>query len=409
MKLIFTLLSSFSLMLTFGQGFTNYTDADGLANNNVLCVTSDGEGTMWFGTQSGISIFNGTTWETMNTTTHPGLANNNVSSIFIASSGEVWAGGDFGLSRYSGTNWTTYKKADGLGSSRITNISEGSNGIIWISEFNGATKYDGSLFTSYGSAEGLPFGGVEDILETKNGDVLMATGLGGLAAYDGSSFSFINTTNNLLINNTTALAIDSQNNVWVGTANGISVYNESLEWVTNHTRMYQLSPPDTLNPVKDIAVTSKGAVWTGIYVDYLVTEGGVARFYGDNWIDYNVDDGLVGPTIRAIAVDESDNIWVATSAGVTRIDNSVASSKTVFQSTTKIYPNPASTSLYVKQDARIMGGSISVLNTLGEQVLFETNNSKSITLNVESLKPGVYYLQISSEEKLVETFRFIKV
>lgn len=49
----------FSFLYSLGQTFTNYTTADGLVDNNVLCATSQGSGVMWFGTQNGISKFDG--------------------------------------------------------------------------------------------------------------------------------------------------------------------------------------------------------------------------------------------------------------------------------------------------------------------------------------------------------------
>lgn len=338
--IVLLLLGICSVTSAFAQSFISYTDVDGLPSKNVLSLASDGNGKMWFGTQKGIAIFDGNTWEVMNTTTHPGLANDNVSSILIMSNGDVWIGGDYGVSKYTESTWTTYTTIDGLGSNRITNLTEVSNGDIWISDFNGATHFDGRTFTAYKAADGLPFGGVEDVVEAKNGDLLLATGLGGLAVYDGTSFTLITKSESLVSNNTTALSVDASDNVWVGTADGVSVFSEVLSWQTNHTKMYIMTPPDTLNPVEDMVVDSKGNVWVGIYVDYLVTVGGVAMYDGTEWIDYDEEDGLVGPRITALAVDENDAIWVATSSGVTKIGEEGAGVKLMAKDRLKVYPNP---------------------------------------------------------------------
>ena len=56
------LIAAFAVTLVSGihaQTFTNYTTADGLVDNNVLCATTQGNGVMWFGTQNGISKFDG--------------------------------------------------------------------------------------------------------------------------------------------------------------------------------------------------------------------------------------------------------------------------------------------------------------------------------------------------------------
>ncbi len=390
MKKTATLMLALCVALaSYAQTFTSFTDADGLPSNNVLSVASDGNGSIWFGTQDGIAIFDGSNWEVMNTTTHPGLADNHVSSILLANNGDVWIGGDFGVSKFNGTAWTTYKTDDGLGSNRITNLTEVSNGDIWISDFNGASHYDGIAFTAYKAADGLPFGGVEDIVETKNGDIILATGLGGLAVYDGTDFTLITESESLVSNNTTALTVDASDNVWVGTAEGVSVYSDKLVWQTNHTRMYIMPPPDTLNPVEDIVVDAKGNIWTGIYVDYLVSVGGVAMYDGTSWTSYDQTDGLVGPTVTALAVDERDNIWVATSSGVTRIGEEGASVNNLTKERLKVYPNPSRNgTIYFGKTL----SKVTVYDITGAVVISATN-AESISIDTK----GLYFVESMSD------------
>ncbi|RTL59413.1 MAG: hypothetical protein EKK37_06480 [Sphingobacteriales bacterium] len=62
----YLLFSFFSFLLftsSLAQGnnwsFTNYTSADGLADNNINCITQDSRGFVWFGTREGLSRFDG--------------------------------------------------------------------------------------------------------------------------------------------------------------------------------------------------------------------------------------------------------------------------------------------------------------------------------------------------------------
>ena len=395
MKSILLILGLVLSIYSSAQSFESFTDADGLPSNNVLCISSDNAGKTWFGTQAGIAIYDGTTWEIMNTTSHPGLAHNNVSSILVASNGDVWSGGDFGASHYNGTTWTTYKAADGLGSSRITNISEMENGDIWLSDFNGATHYDGTTFTAYKSADGLPFGGVEDVVEADNGNIIMATGLGGIAVFDGTSFTLVTESAGLVSNNTTALLKDKDGNIWVGTGSGVSVFDGELNWLTNHTRMYIMPAPDTLNPVENLAMDSDGNVWVGVYVDYLVTVGGIAKFSDESWTDYDNTDGIVGPTIRDIAIDQNDNIWVATSAGVTQISSGAASLELIAKDETKAFPNPANDVLNVKLSSEDANSKVSLINRMGTEVYGNRTPAHSqLKIDVSSLTSGIYTLVI---------------
>ena len=100
MKNLTFLLLIFSFLNSLGQTFTNYTTADGLVDNNVLCATSQGSGVMWFGTQNGISKFDGVNWTNITTTTDTALIGNTITAIKTMSNGDLWVGTDFGICKY---------------------------------------------------------------------------------------------------------------------------------------------------------------------------------------------------------------------------------------------------------------------------------------------------------------------
>lgn len=399
-------LCLFFITLNFNaQTFTNYTTVDGLPSNNVLCLDQDTAGNMWFGTQLGIAKFDGvSTWTVFNTSTHPVLADDNITAIAVDSDNNVWVGTDFGVSVYDGTNFTTYTTVDGLGNDRINHIAQAANGDIWFGDFSGATVYDGTNFTAYGTGDGIPFGGITYVDFDSGGDVYMASSLGGVVQYNGTTFTVHNT--GLLSNNIRAITVDASDNKWVGTAKGISVLNSSNTVIENHTIMLVLPPPDTLNPVEDIKINSQGDVWTGIYVDYLVTEGGVAvNSGGPNWIDYDVNDGLVGPVVRKITIDKQDNVWVGTSSGVSKIGTSTAIEDylVVNENTVNIYPNPASNQLNVSTNLSIT--EITIHDLAGKEVnaIYESTES----INIEGLVKGVYIIRLVGDKGIV-TKKFVK-
>ncbi len=395
----------FTTLTIQSQTFTNYTTVDGLPNNNVLCLAQDTAGNMWFGTQNGIAKFDGvSTWTIFNKTTHSTLADNNITAIAVDSDNNIWVGTDFGVSVYDGVNFTTYTTVNGLGNNRINHIAQAANGDIWFGDFSGATVYDGLTFTAYGTGDGLPFGGIKYVDFDSNGDVYMASGLGGVVQYNGLAFTIYNT--GLQSNNVRSITVDASDNKWVGTAKGISVLNSSNAVIDAHTIMLVLPPPDTLNPVVDIKINSQGDVWAGIYVDYLVTEGGVAvNSGGPSWIDYDVNDGLVGPVIRRLTIDRSDNVWVGTSSGLSKIsfptgiDNNLIASTNTFT----VFPNPATTQLNISNNFNIQ--EVRILDLTGKTI--KTISKKTELINVEDLIDGVYIIRLFSDEGIF-TQKFIK-
>jgi sugar lactone lactonase YvrE len=365
---------------------------------------------MWFGTNSGIAKFDGiSTWTYYTTTTNAGLADNTITAIAIASNGDVWAGTDFGVSVFDGSSFTTYTTADGLGNNRINHIAQAANGDIWMGDFSGATKYSTSTFTSYGTAAGLPFGGVSYVAFDSNEDVYMANGLFGFIKYDGAAFTIYNEANDgLKSNSVRSITIDGADNKWIGTAEGVSLFSSTNTLVTHHTIMLVLPAPDTLNPVEDIKINSQGDVWTGIYVDYLGTAGGVAMHTGGStWADYDVSDGLVGPVIRKMTIDASDNVWVATSTGVSKIsfitglDNRLVASDKNFL----VYPNPTSNNVTIDfglENNQIE--NVSFYNAM-MQLVKEVNidsYDQSISVSLKDLDKGIYFVKHGAElEKLI--------
>lgn len=389
-----------STLVSNAQSFTNYTTTDGLSHNNVTCLDADANDNIWFGTQEGVSFFDGANWTVHTTTTDAGLVHNTITAICVVTNGDVWVGTDYGASKYNGSSWTAYTTTEGLGDNRIKHIAQDASGNIWFGDNDGVTMFDGNNWTSYTMSDGLPFGGVVHTEFDVNGDKWFSTDLGGVVHYDGITFTAFTTSNDVLANGVRSVKVDAQNNKWVGTSEGITVLNDANQWATNHTMMLILPPPDTLNPVEDIAMDSQGHIWAGVYVDYLVTEGGVAMYNGSTWTDYDVSDGLVGPVIRKIIVDSQDNVWVATSTGVSKISGVTGIEEEIMENIQlSIYPNPASEIFHVEAN---VNSSFQVFNLIGDMVYSEAKFSGDTSVDVSNWDRGVYFIQVGEiTQKLI--------
>ena len=318
MKNIIIILLLVLSQQAFAQVFTNFTTSDGLINNTVNCLTIDGNDNLWFGTQEGLSFFDGTIWTNYDNTSYPDMVSNTILAIAVDADNNLWIGTDFGANKFDGTNWTTYTEDDGLADNRIKYIKADAEGNIWFANNDGISIFDGTNWESYTMADGLPFGGTNYVTFDAQGNAFLGTPLGGVLIFDGTDFTSITENENLINNRVRSIAIDDNQNIWIGTAGGVSVFDENNEFINNHELIFELPPPDELNPVEDVQIASDGRVWVGVYVDYLVTEGGISTYDGSDWSDYNVDDGLIGPVVRRLAIDSQDNVWVATSTGISK-------------------------------------------------------------------------------------------
>lgn len=400
-NLLVALFGAFGV-LGNAQTFTNYTSSDGLLADNVNAVDTDANNTIWFGTQNGVSEYDGSTWVDHTNAIDAGLIDDNIQALTVMSNGDIWVGTDFGASVYSGGSWTAYTNADGLGNNQIKCIEEAANGDVWFGTNTGASLFDGVNWTNFGIADGIPFGGVTAIMIQANGDVWLGSGLNGIRIYDGSNFSPITSVADGLIDDRIrGMRNDNSDQRWIATSEGISVLNSSNVVVTQHTMIYSLPAPDTLNPIEDVEIDNNGNIWVGVYVDYLVTEGGVVAFDGNSWVEYDVSDGLVGPVIRQLAIDGNNDVWVATSTGVSKISNHSVAIIEAEQLDYSMYPNPANTSVnlkFEKAENQTRVGVFSASMQLIDEIDVASGKTE-LSISIEHLSRGVYFVSFNGTTK----------
>ncbi len=408
MKFFSFLITLLFLINSNAQTITNYTTADGLLDNFVECIDIDVNDNVWFGTSLGVQGFNQSvfSWETYNLTGPlSGMVSENIKEIKLTKNPQIvgqeqlWIGTDFGAQvPASNPSWVTYDNTNGLVGNQVKSIDEDETGGIWIGTSQGVSYFNGNSWVSYSSPD-LHWSGVNATAFDSNGDKWFASPLGGITHFDGTIFTVYDTSNGLLSQNVTALLIDNQDNKWIGTGSGMSVLNASNTSFTQHTRMYIMPPPDTLNPVVDIAMDSYGRIWAAIYVGYLA-EGGIAYWDGNQWEDFHVSDGLVGPNVRGLAIDSEDNVWVATSTGVSKISSIPSSLNSVSIANVQVFPNPSSGIITVSSDENFK--NIEVYNVLGSLIHFEkTYSQNEIELNLSHLSSGIYHLILRNENQVI--------
>lgn len=114
-----------------------------------ICITPDG--TQWFGTDTGVARHTGyntlTNWTVYNTGN--GLIDNFVQSIAIDTNKNLWFGTRSGVSVFDGTSWISFTENDGLNSNNILCITVDNKGVVWLGTDKGVTSYDNGIFTRY--------------------------------------------------------------------------------------------------------------------------------------------------------------------------------------------------------------------------------------------------------------------
>src|SRR3954470_12966627 len=86
--LLFVASSCFCYLHAQEYSYTQYNIKEGLAGSTVYCSVQDKDGFMWFGTETGLSRFDGSHFK--NFTTADGLTDNEILKIFCDSKGRLW-------------------------------------------------------------------------------------------------------------------------------------------------------------------------------------------------------------------------------------------------------------------------------------------------------------------------------
>lgn len=112
-----------------------------------------------------------------------------------------------------------------------TDLAIDLDGNVWISS-GGLTKFDGTNWTQYRFAgkNGISSDLTYTIAIDSNNSKYFGSFRGGLIIYDNVNWFYINESNSELPSNTVnAIAFDNQNNVWLGTDLGISIFNKEFK------------------------------------------------------------------------------------------------------------------------------------------------------------------------------------
>ncbi len=368
--------------------FQKYTTAEGLSHPAVRKVFQDSRGMLWFGTEGGVTSYDGRTfveWLASNSDPCP------VYDIFEDRTGTLWLGTyGFGLMRLShnGLNRQTRPSIDSLLRNYVTAITEDAHGTVWVGSDDGlfafrkngggerilgldgvgeiyALVVDTSGTLWVGTHNGL-FAGhpklhdsvtfrkilqrpTRSLLLRRNGDVLAGTSGGGndqdgvvCRVNGGRADTLLSFQTAKSLIKAQSLCEDAEGKLWIGTGYGIFILTEQ-EMI--HIRSENGLPNET---VYDIMQDREGTMWFG-------TENGVVKLGRPVIVDYGMKVGLTGYVSLCAMKDRHGNLWFGMWNGLNRIDR--RGSVTCWDQTNGL-PHHTVRSLAETPDGRILAGTL---------------------------------------------------
>ncbi|MBL8115602.1 MAG: diguanylate cyclase [Acidobacteria bacterium] len=306
---------------------------DGLAVGRVHCILQDARGFMWFGTQNGLSRWDGVRFTTY---THDARDPSSLSDSFIFSlaedrGGTLWAGTfGGGLNRFDRETgaFTPFRheagKPGSLSHDRVAALLVDSRGTLWVGTYGGGlNRFDprtGTFVALRHDARNvfsLPDDRVNALAEDAEGRIWVGTNGGGVALYDrdaGRFYRYDAATSGLTDDRVFSILVDADGTLWAGTnSGGLNRFDKASRRFTAFR--HDPKDPRTLSDdwVKALVRDAEGTLWaaTGNGLSRLRPDGSFQRYIASPY-----DPGsLSESSLLTIHQDRGSVVWIGSYGG----------------------------------------------------------------------------------------------
>lgn len=200
----------------------------------IFCMQDDDQGYLWLGTRAGAARLNKQTLSLDFFSEKEGLGGNNVLKITKDTKGNLWFACSGGyLTKYDGENFTKYTEEDGVKPFILCVTADKLGNIYFGGYTSGLYKYDGTEFTNYTSAEsGLRAETPYALIADDENNIWIGTSYG-VEKFDPRTEKFFHygkTEGFLGLEvNYNSIARDENDNIWFGTILGAVKYNPAAD------------------------------------------------------------------------------------------------------------------------------------------------------------------------------------
>ncbi|GGI74458.1 hybrid sensor histidine kinase/response regulator [Shewanella hanedai] len=380
---ILTLLPTILLAVESSIHLDNMSKRDGLSDGTINAIVQDHQGFIWIATENGLNRYDGAQVKYFKHDSYDesSISSNKVRSLLKDSNDILWVGTTSGLNKYnpysetfkhynfSGNNVLNYVSVntiseDGLGNIWIGTMDQGvyridiknekiehfqnldneptslldntvwklfkdSYGDLWVGTNKGLQKYVPRLnnFIKFNSSkldnESMFKGAVNSIVEDSFGSLWL--GGSGISKYNYQTGEFeqVFIPKDISENNiypVYALSIGQEERVWIGTKNGLIVYDFRNQQFNYYKQ--QISDQNSLisDHINYIFTDIQAITWIG-------TKSGISKYHNNlqtfNHVRVQPDnlDGLSSNNVMSILEDSRKNLWVGSDKGIDRFDS----------------------------------------------------------------------------------------
>ncbi len=376
-----------SLMDMDTEELTNYlydkSNPNSIINNSIWSVHKDKQGRIWAGSfAKGLCVLDGT--EDKLPIYDHALESDLINAIFIDSKDRMWVGTEDGLVLKDRTGSHRFRYEVGnprsLSSNAINCVYEDRKHRIWIGVWDGGINRfveESRSFIRYNHdanrKESMTDPNVFNIAESsKTGELLVST-FGGMNVLTDeqkgtfeNKFKYLHEGDQLHF----TLLEDSHHNIWVGTRNGLHLYD--LETLKITPVNLGTDTTQTIDQVNCLFESRDGTLWIG-------SSGGLHEMSSRDKIKtYTIRDGLPVNFVQGILEDSKGNLWLGTTRGLAIFNRTTKTFKTLDESDGLLSNELRRKSFFTNQKTGQMYVGGKGINTFFPDSIFVNPNKPSV-------------------------------
>jgi ligand-binding sensor domain-containing protein len=314
-------------MLSFSCDQEEPVIEEQIAGNRITSIHVDNEGVRWFGTENGLSGFDGSIWH--NYSIEDGLPDNHIADIssrlnangtelIIATTQGAGIMGK--ISNVIHSVSLLFSSNSPLAGDRVTSLAQDRENVTWYGTNEGISiQKDGGWMDSEENhlikeypitaispgPDSISFVGLAG-----RGIALMDPGIDAVTTVTYYAWPF----SPLPSDNIQAIYVNGYHHQWIGTDKGLAFhgnFDPKQQWDLFYEEDGLIN-----NNVLSICGDGSGITWIG-------TVSGVSRYNGEQWTNYTIEDGLAGDSVFSIAVDQDGSVWFGTNKGASHFDGDI--------------------------------------------------------------------------------------
>ncbi|MCC7377162.1 MAG: ATP-binding protein [Verrucomicrobiales bacterium] len=293
-----------------------FTRRDGLPSDNVRALHIARNGTLWIGTDRGLSRLINGGFQTYNHATNPIFRQDTVTAIEEGPDGTLWAGTLAGLIEFSSGTVRRYTTDQGLTDNQIVVMKARRNGDLWFGTQRGLHRLSARAVTAFATVftnATVSDPAVYAMLEDRQGRLWITGRSSSARQFDDDSGQFLPTA----IQGNDTHPLRSQ----YAAGNGILEDAAGRVWISGVPSFVLDANGWNQPPVGDplergcgsfLGLDSDGTFWLREWASGLVAyRSGRIRVFTAN-------DGIPSTPIQAFAVDRLGALWFGTPSGLCR-------------------------------------------------------------------------------------------